>query len=82
MNKKEEKLHNIAASYILGESINKKIKGKSYVVDSFISLLEVSKKLYNALQEEKSLEEISRLLDEKRDKTIDFKKKSGFDWRL
>ena len=43
MNNKEKELHVIAAKYILGENITKKISGKNYVIDTYVNLLEVSR---------------------------------------
>ncbi len=82
MNVKEKSLHVIAAKYILGENIQKKISGKSYKINTFMELLETSKKLYNLLKEEKNLDEVSILLDKKRDLVNKFKSQTGIDWRL
>lgn len=82
MFKKEKELHVVAAKYILGENITKKITGKSYVINSYIKLLESSKSLYEAIKEEKSIETISILLDEKRNCVKEFKELTGINWRL
>lgn len=82
MNNKEKELHVIAAKYILGENITKKISGKNYVIDTYVNLLEVSRKLYLALKEENNISEVTKLLDEKRNLVIKFKKLSGINWRL
>ena len=82
MNNKEKELHIIAAKYIIGESLTKKVSGKSYKIDVFVDLLETSKKLYNLLKEEKDLDEIVSLLDHKRKLVIQFKKQTGINWRL
>lgn len=82
MKNKEKELHVIASKYILGENITKKIKGKSYKIDSFVKLLEVSKKLYEALKEGKDLNKVAKLLDEKRDLVAKFKSQTGINWRL
>lgn len=82
MNRKEKELHIIAAKYILGEDITTRISGKSYKIDSFVELLETSKKLYNLLKEEKNLEKVTELMDQKRDLVVRFKKQTGINWRL
>lgn len=82
MNKKEKELHIIAAKYILGENITKKISGKPYQIDSFVELLEASKELYELLKEGKDLNKIINSLDKKRDLVIKFKNKTGINWRL
>ena len=82
MNKKEKELHIIAAKYILGENVTKKISGKPYQIDSFVELLEASKELYDLLKEGKDLDKIINSLDKKRDLVIKFKNKTGINWRL
>lgn len=82
MNRKEKELHIIAAKYILGEDITTRISGKSYKIDSFVELLETSKKLYNLLKEEKNLDKVTELMDQKRDLVVRFKKQTGINWRL
>lgn len=82
MNRKEKELHIIAAKYILGEDITTRISGKSYKIDSFVELLETSKKLYNLLKEEKNLDKVTELMDQKRDLVVKFKKQTGINWRL
>ena len=82
MNRKEKELHIIAAKYILGEDITTRISGKSYKIDSFVELLETSKELYSLLKEEKDLTRVTKLMDQKRDLVIKFKKQTGINWRL
>lgn len=85
LNAKESYSHKVAAKYILSNSINESqlsIFENDYVNNSYIDLLKVSKKLYNELNSNASLKNLSETLDKKRDLTKKFKFLTGIEWRL
>jgi len=82
MTKKEIRLHKAAAKYIMGESFNIKIKGKNAKIKCLSELLSVSKELKEKLEEGTDIDSIAKLLDKKRNLSIDFENLSGIKWRL
>lgn len=77
-------IHNIAAKYILEDkNLDVDIRGSEEKTKILLSLLETSKKAYNIIKQKKySKEELSKILDEKRELAQKFKDLSGIDWRL
>jgi hypothetical protein len=82
MKKNDLKIHNIAAKYILGESIETSIKGDKEQLKCLSNLLESSKKLYDSLNENKNLEEILNLIEEKKTLSDRFFILTGIKWKL
>lgn len=83
MKKNEQKIHNIAAKYILGENVNTTIKGNQIQLENLSKLLESSKKLYQKLNENNSsLDEILNLIEEKNNLADTFHKSTGITWKL
>ena len=83
MNKKELLIHKIAAKYIANESLDIELKGKPAEIDALHSLLEVSKKLKIALDDDNfTLDEVFDLLNEKKNATEKFTNLTGIIWRL
>jgi hypothetical protein len=82
MNQKEIYLHNIAARFILDESLDLEITGKPAEIDALHNLLIVSKSLKEALDNNKNIETISKLLEEKKVLTKKFEEISNITWRL
>ena len=79
---KEELIHHIAAKYIMGESVNVSINANSSQVDCLYELLEVSKKLKTALDEQKDLDKVILLTKQKNYIANKFTNLTGIDWRL
>ena len=75
------KLHKIAAEFILERDININIKGDQKFLQSYSRLLSESRKLYRLIQEG-NLAEIKEQAEIKKDATQEFQKISGIDWRL
>ena len=71
-----------SARYILGESTGVKIKGSSNKMKAFQEVLSASKGLYDALCEERSLDEIMTLVEAKKAAASNFRKITGILWRL
>lgn len=82
MNKKELYLHNIAAKYILGESIDLELEGSHAEMTAFFSLLKTSKQLKEALDTNASLKEVDKLLTKKKMLTKKFENLSNINWCL
>lgn len=82
MNQKEIYLHNIAARFILNETLDLEITGKPAEIDALHNLLIVSKSLKEALDNNKNIETISKLLEEKKVLTKKFEEISNITWRL
>lgn len=82
MNIKPHVLHQIAANYITGRDIDIDIKGNNLQVESFHNLLKVSKKLKLFLEQNKSLDEVNKLLEEKKLLTKEFQDLAGIEWKL
>jgi len=75
------KLHKIAAEFILERDININLKGNKEFLQSYSRLLSESKKLYQLIQEG-NLENITRQAEIKKEVTLEFQKISGITWRL
>jgi hypothetical protein len=71
-----------SARYILGESTGVKIKGSSKKIKTFQEVLSASKNLYDALCEERSLDEVVVLAETKKLAASNFRKITGITWRL
>ena len=71
-----------SARYILGESTGVKIKGAPNKMEAFQEVLSASKTLYDALCEERSLDEIMTLVEAKKTAASNFRKITGILWRL
>ena len=78
----ENKIHAIAARYILGESIDAEISGKDPQIDALKDLLEVSKNLRTQLHEGASLDEVMETIEHKKILTRRFQDLTGITWRL
>ena len=75
------KLHKIAAEFILEQDININLKGDKEFLQSYSRLLSESKKLYQTIKAG-DLDEIKEQAQVKKDATLEFQKISGIDWRL
>jgi hypothetical protein len=75
------KLHKIAAEFILERDININLNGDKEFLQSYSRLLSESKKLYQAIQEG-NLESITKQAEIKKEATLEFQKISGITWRL
>ena len=75
------KLHKIAAEFILERDINVNLKGNKEFLQSYSRLLSESKKLYQLIQEG-NLENITKQAEIKKEVTLEFQKISGITWRL
>lgn len=83
MKNQELKIHKTAAKYILGENINTSIKGNKQQLECLENLLESSKKLYTALNNENtSLDTILELVNEKNNNAESFLNLTGINWKL
>ena len=83
MDKSKEKLiHYIAAKYIMGESVNVSINANNSQIDWLYELLEVSKKLKLALDEQKDLDKVILLTKQKNYIAKKFTNLTGINWRL
>lgn len=81
--KKEKLIHNIASKYISGKEIDIELEGNTHELKCLLNLLESSKKLYMMLNDDHStLEEINKVLQEKKQITQDFESLTGIIWRL
>ena len=78
----ENKIHAIAAKYILGESFDAEIDGKTVQIKTLRELLEVSKNLRNQLHEGASLDEVMETIEHKKTLTRRFQDLTGITWRL
>ena len=79
---KEELLHKIAASYIMGENINVSINANSAQIDCLQELLEISKKLKEVLDEQQDYEKACILAKQKKYIANKFQNITGITWRL
>lgn len=82
MKNKELFLHNIAAKFIIGENLDLELEGKDVEIDTFYNLLVTSRKLKEALDNNHSIETISRLLETKKDLTRQFQNLTNITWML
>ena len=80
--KKEKMLHYIAAKYILGEDVNVSINANDAQIDCLHELLETSKKLKDALDEQVDFDKIKILVKQKKHLSNKFKSLTGIKWRL
>ena len=78
---KSNKLHKIAAQFILEKDINIQIKGSEKFVKCYSSLLSESRNLYNAIKEG-NLDKIISCTELKKDSAKKFEEVSGITWRL
>ena len=82
MNNKDYYIHNVAAKFILGEDVEVQLEGNVAELDAFYNLLKTSKKLKEALDKNENIENISRLLEDKKILTKKFEELSNITWRL
>lgn len=83
MNKmKEQYLHEIAANFIVGNSIDIDIKGSEIQLECFEQLLKTSRRLKVLLDEGKNFNEIKLVLNEKKNLTRRFQNLTGITWKL
>ena len=75
------KLHKIAAEFILERDININIKGDKEFLQSYSRLLSESRKLYRLIKEG-DLEAIKEQAEVKKEVTKEFQNISGIIWRL
>ena len=82
MTQKEKILHNIAAKYIMSESVEIELGGNLAEMKCLQQLLEVSKNLKESLDNDKPFSEIIAILKEKKAITKKFENLTGITWRL
>lgn len=82
MKNKELFLHNIAAKFIIGENLDLELEGKDIEIDTFYNLLITSRNLKEALDNNHSVESISKLLETKKDLTRQFQNLTNITWML
>lgn len=83
MKKQDNLIHNAASKYILGESINIEINGKKEQLSCLNNLIDVSKKLYESLNDKSTqLNEIMKIIEEKNKLADEFYNISGIKWKL
>lgn len=82
MKNKELFLHNIAAKFIIGENLDLELEGKDIEIDTFYNLLVTSRNLKEALDNNHSVESISKLLETKKDLTRQFQNLTNITWML
>jgi hypothetical protein len=76
-------IHKAASKYILGENINIDIKGKKEQLVCLNQLLDVSKNLYESLNDNTtSLKEIMSIVENKKQLSDRFEKITGIKWKL
>mgnify|MGYP001162268456 CR=1 FL=1 len=75
--------HAAAAAYILGEKSNVRLRGSSKRIKATQNALTASKELYEELNNSKaSLKSVSKLLENKRRASLEFKQVTGVSWLL
>ena len=75
--------HAAAAAYILGEKSNVKLRGSKKRIKATQVALKASKDLYEELNSPKAtLRSISKLLENKRRASLEFKQVTGVSWML
>jgi hypothetical protein len=79
---KEKMLHYIAAKYILGENVNVSINANDAQIDCLYSLLNVSKKLKETLDEQRDFDKIKVLVKQKNKLAKKFQSLTGIKWSL
>jgi len=83
MKKNDLFIHNIASKYILGENINIEIKGNKQQLQTLNELLDISKLLYNSLQNKNiPLSKIMNLVEQKKKLSDQFTKLTNIQWKL
>lgn len=82
MKNKELFLHNVAAKFIIGENLDLELEGKDIEIDTFYDLLVASKNLKEALDNNQSIESISKLLEQKKVLTRKFQDLTNINWML
>lgn len=82
MKNKELFLHNVAAKFIIGENLDLELEGKDIEIDTFYDLLVTSKNLKEALDNNQSIESISKLLEQKKVLTRKFQDLTNINWML
>ena len=82
INQKELFLHNVAAKYIIGENVEVELDGSYAELSCLKELLDVSRDLKNALDENASFDSIVNLMHKKKDITSKFESLTGITWRL
>ena len=80
--KKEQLLHEIAASYISGKDIDVDIKGSTLQLECFQQLLESSRRLKKLLDEGTDFTSIKLELNTKKNLTKRFQNLTGVTWKL
>ncbi len=80
--KKEQLLHEIAASYITGKNIDVNVEGSTLQLECFQQLLESSRRLKNLLDEGTDLTSIKLELNTKKNLTKRFQNLTGVTWKL
>lgn len=75
------KLHKIAAEFILERDININLRGDKEFLQSYSRLLSESRKLYRLIKEG-NLEAIKDQAEIKKEATLEFQNISGITWRL
>jgi len=79
---KEQYLHEIAANFIVGNSIDIDIKGSEIQLECFEQLLKTSRRLKVLLDEGNNFNEIKLVLNEKKNLTRRFQNLTGITWKL
>jgi hypothetical protein len=79
---KEDLIHYIAAKYIMSEDVNVSINANASQIDCLQELLEVSKKLKIALDEQKDFDNVVLLTKQKNFIANKFTNLTGIKWRL
>ncbi len=82
LSEKAEKLHRIAANYIIGKDIEVEINGKTPQLIALKELLDVSKTLKEQLDSKTDLDTVVETIELKRKLTKKFQNLSGITWRL
>jgi hypothetical protein len=83
MKKNDRLIHNIASKYIIGENINIEIKGNKKQLEKLSELLDVSKNLYQMLNDNNTpLDKIMSIVENKKKIADEFYKLSGIQWKL
>lgn len=82
ISKKEDMLHYAAAKFIIGEEINISINANDAQIDCLYELLNISKNLKIALDEQKDFDKVKVLVSQKKKLTQKFQSLTGIKWRL
>ena len=78
----ENALMQTAARFIIGESVDVKVKGTKDRVKAFKDVLLASRNLYEALESGHGIGEVTNLLDAKHEAAKKFKEVTGVFWAL